>query len=344
MSGVLAFTIASTGFLYGAEKEVFCLGTDGNNVMLSDDYSDSVKAPNRKKPSCAVKDANAAIINIDTDVASVDADTFVIMTATEEMNKMVLELFKTILGADRSDQQAIFDKISGLSSEQISTALKSTSAKTTGLKKISDLKRSAVEDVNSILTAISQSGKNGSIVISNVYNPFGNIEGGTVSLASTTIQLYVDEINEELSQLAKSQGAVIADVSQTDTSIQSVSGLGGTEAAQTLKTIFSQQHETITETVNNTAVSSSSVEYTYGDINNDGQIDSADLTIMLKYQLSYDRDLKRSDDEDLTNKGYNFKAGDVCKDGVVCDVYDLTYLKRCIIGDIDRSVLGKVIF
>lgn len=324
--------------------KVYCLGADEDNYTISDDFSDSVKASNRKKPSCAVKDADAAIINIDTDVSSVDADTFIIMTATEEMNKMVLELFQTILGADRSDQHAIYDTVSGLSSEQLSDALKSTSAKTTGLKKISALKRSAVENVNSILTAINQSGKKGSIVISNVYNPFGNMEGGTVSLASTTIQLYVDEINDELSQLAKNQGAVIADVSQTDTSIQSVSGLGGTKAADTLITIFSQQQESITETVNNTVVSASPVEYTYGDINNDGEIDSADLTIMLRYQLSYDRDLKRSDDDDLTDKGYNFKSGDVCKDGVVCDVYDLTFLKRCILGDIDRSVLGKVIY
>ena len=347
ISGLLSLTFIGSYFSYNTENisQVHCFEWNEDSVVSSDEYSDAVQAPDKNKnQSCALKDADAAVINNDTDFTAVDADTFIIMKATEEMNQMILELFQSILGADRSDRDAIFDSVSVLSSEQLSAAFKSSSATTGALQKISALKKSVVQDVKTVLTALDQSGLEGNIVISNVYNPFGNMQGGSITLAKASLQVYVDDINAQLSQLASAEGAVIADVSVSDTSEHSISGLSGVQAADTLRTIFDEQHASITDKINNTVVPSSSVEYTYGDINNDGTVDAADLTIMLRYQLSYDHQKNCPDDESITDKGYSFKSGDVCKDGILCDVNDLTVLKRYILDDIDQSVLGKVIF
>ncbi len=343
---VAAISIIGSIFLCSTQNvsDVFGVESDDSSVISLSEYSDAVTATRAKKNHTAIEKVDSAVIDINTDFTAVDTNTFIIMAAAEEMEKTVLDMLQTQLNAERCDKDAIFTALSGLTPEQVSTALKGSLATSTAFRKVSELKKSVVQDVSDVLKALKESNKTGNVVIVNIYNPLAGINGGTVSVAKAALQLYVDEINSMLSQIAVEEGAVIADVSQTYTSVTSLSGLNGDQLAETLETVLGEQHDSIMKAVNSTVVSAPSVGYTYGDINNDGQIDSADLTLMLRYQLSYDRELRCPDDESITDKGYNFKAGDVCKDGVLCDVYDLTFLKRYILGSIDASVLGKVIY
>ncbi len=285
-----------------------------------------------------IKDVNAVTANADTDFSKVNASAYVITSATAEMEKAALEILKDQVGAKRADQEAILDAVSEMSAEEMRAAMESTTAAMEANETLKAAVDKAVADVEATLA--NGAATDADFVVSNVYNPINYIEGGAlVEAAKAAVQVYVDEVNAKLEVAAKNAGAKIADVSELEpeTKISTADIAGGVQAANTLETIFEEQADAKSETINAVEVVQPKVEFKYGDLNNDEKVKAVDLVIMLQYHLGI------LDDATCEEKGYVVAAGDVAKDGETCGVADIARLKLFLLEDIAEGDLGKIV-
>lgn len=285
-----------------------------------------------------IKDVNTATATENTDFTKVNADAFVITSATAEMEKAALEILKDQVGAARADQDAILDAVAKMSKEEVKAAMENTTAAMEANATLKAAVDNAVEGVKKTLA--NGADVDADFVVSNVYNPINYIQGGaTVEAAKAAVQVYVDEVNAKLAAVVKEAGATIADVSniEPETKITTADLADGIDVANTLVDVFEEQAEAKADEISAVEVAQPAVEYTYGDLNNDGKVKAVDLVIMLQYGLEL------LDEEVIEAKGYTIAAGDVAKNGVACEAADLTRLKLFLLEDIAQDDLGKVV-
>ncbi|MBE6843072.1 MAG: hypothetical protein E7510_09635 [Ruminococcus sp.] len=285
-----------------------------------------------------LKDVNTAVATTTTDFSKVNADAYVITSATAEMEKAALEILKDQVGAVRADQEAILDAVANMTTEEVKAAMESTTAAMEANETLKAAVDKAVADVKTTLA--NGAGSDADFVVSNVYNPINYIQGGaTVEAAKAAVQVYVDEVNAKLEAAAKEAGAKIADVSniEPETKITTADIANGAEVANTLEAVFEEQAVAKSEEISAVEVVQPAVTYKYGDLNNDQKVKAVDLVIMLQYELGIVTDAIAEE------KGYTIAAGDVAKDGSACDAADLVRLKLFLLEDIAEGDLGKIV-
>lgn len=286
--------------------------------------------------SATVGTANAVVANSNTDFEKINADVFVVGSATSKMEQAALNILKDTLGAKAATKDAIVAAVSAMNSDELSAALENTTSAITANAELAAVVKEATDEVSAITKAARESGAE--VVISSVYNPLASIKGGAkVAAAVAAAQVYVDEINTNIEAIAKAEGATIAEVEVADVTIDVEAIKAGTvDAASVVADAFEAQAEETKEAINNAPVEAAAVDYVYGDLNNDGSVKAVDLVIMLQVQLGI------LSNEDAADKGYVVAAGDVDKDGAACDLGDVIKLKLFLLDDIVQDDLGQI--
>lgn len=286
-----------------------------------------------------VQQTNAVKVSTAEDCAKTTNDVIVITAATDKIESAALDILKATFNAKAATKEAIAEAVKSMSADDISAAVDKAVKDEKNLEAMDKAITEAADKVEELVNATRNNGKVSSIVVSDVYNPLAGVAGGkVVQAAKEAIQEKIDAAQKQIdAAVAKSDTTgrvVMAPVEAAKVDINAIK-VGGKAAAESVTKTFEAQEASKVEAVNAAEVKGEKVDFTYGDINNDGNVKAVDLVIALQYQLEI------LDDKECDNLGYKIGAADVNKDGKV-DVADLALMKLVLLGDKAATDLGKM--
>ena len=279
-----------------------------------------------------VGEANSICVSGATDFTNVKADVFVIKSATDKLERAALNILKEQFGTKTADKNAIINAASKMSEKELKAAVESTTKAVEASKELQAAITEAEEDIKVAVEKAKAANANAEIVVSTAYNPFATLASSPlVDAAKAAVDVYVKNMNTKIETIAAENKIKVAKIEApvVEFSKEDVAGsLSNAVAAQSVaKNEAIAKVEVVAEKAPEVAM--------YGDFNGDRDIRAVDLVIMIQANLGM------LDKAKFEEKGYDWNAGDLDRDGESFGLTDIMMLKKVLLEDMAASELGK---